>query len=71
MNEAGLTAALTNHEGTLAAGEDKTFELDLMPKQTGMLAIQMHYTDPNTNRWVDAGFWRWRVIAVKELPDGK
>ena len=37
----------------------------------GMLAIQMHYTDPNTNRWVDAGFWRWRVIAVKELPDGK
>ncbi len=35
----------------------------------GMLAIQMHYTDEKTNRWVDAGFWRWRVIAVKELPD--
>ncbi len=34
----------------------------------GMLAIQMHYTDEKTNRWVDAGFWRWRVIAVKELP---
>lgn len=33
----------------------------------GMLAIQMHYTDEKTNRWVDAGFWRWRVIAVKEL----
>jgi hypothetical protein len=35
----------------------------------GMLAIQMHYTDDKTSRWVDAGFWRWRVIAVKELPD--
>jgi hypothetical protein len=35
----------------------------------GMLAIQMHYTDEKTNRWVDAGFWRWRVIAVKELPE--
>jgi hypothetical protein len=34
----------------------------------GMLAIQMHYTDEKTPRWVDAGFWRWRVIAVKELP---
>jgi hypothetical protein len=34
----------------------------------GMIAIQMHYTDPKTPRWVDAGFWRWRVIAVKELP---
>ncbi|HXW06476.1 MAG TPA: DUF1080 domain-containing protein [Vicinamibacterales bacterium] len=34
----------------------------------GMIAIQMHYTDEKTNRWVDAGFWRWRVIAVKELP---
>jgi hypothetical protein len=34
----------------------------------GMVAIQMHYTDPKTPRWVDAGFWRWRVIAVKELP---
>jgi hypothetical protein len=35
----------------------------------GMLAIQMHFTDEKTNRWVDGGFWRWRVIAVKELPD--
>lgn len=34
----------------------------------GMIAIQMHYTDVKTNRWVDAGFWRWRVIAAKELP---
>jgi hypothetical protein len=35
----------------------------------GMLAIQMHFTDEKTNRWVDAGFWRWRVIAVKEIGD--
>lgn len=34
----------------------------------GMLAIQMHFTDAKVNRWVDAGFWRWRIIAVKELP---
>jgi hypothetical protein len=34
----------------------------------GMIAIQMHFTDEKTPRWVDAGFWRWRVIAVKELP---
>jgi len=34
----------------------------------GMVAIQMHYTDETTPRWVDGGFWRWRVIAVKELP---
>ena len=34
----------------------------------GMIAIQMHYTDAKTPRWVDGGFWRWRVIAVKELP---
>ena len=34
----------------------------------GMIAIQMHYTDEKTPRWVDAGFWRWRNIAVKELP---
>ena len=32
----------------------------------GMIAIQMHYTDEKTPRWVDGGFWRWRVIAVKE-----
>ena len=35
----------------------------------GMVAIQMHYTDEKTPRWVDGGFWRWRAIAVKELPD--
>jgi len=35
----------------------------------GMLAIQMHYTNERTKRWVDGGFWRWRNIAVKELPD--
>lgn len=34
----------------------------------GMIAIQMHYSDEKTPRWVDGGFWRWRVIAVKELP---
>jgi hypothetical protein len=33
----------------------------------GMIAIQMHYTDEKTPRWVDGAFWRWRVIAVKEL----
>jgi hypothetical protein len=36
----------------------------------GMLAIQMHFSNENDKlpRWVDGGFWRWRVIAVKELP---
>jgi hypothetical protein len=34
----------------------------------GMIAIQMHFSDEKTPRWVDGGFWRWRVIAVKELP---
>lgn len=34
----------------------------------GMLAIQMHYSNEKTPRWVPAGFWRWRTIAVKELP---
>jgi hypothetical protein len=34
----------------------------------GMIAIQMHYSDEKTKRWVDGGFWRWRVIAVKEIP---
>ena len=34
----------------------------------GMLAIQMHYSDEKTRRWVPGGFWRWRTIAVKELP---
>jgi hypothetical protein len=34
----------------------------------GMIAIQMHYSNEKTPRWLDGGFWRWRVIAVKELP---
>ena len=34
----------------------------------GMIAIQMHFSDEKTPRWVDGGFWRWRAIAVKELP---
>jgi hypothetical protein len=34
----------------------------------GMIAIQMHYSDDKVPRWVDGGVWRWRVIAVKELP---
>ena len=33
----------------------------------GMIAIQMHFSDEKTPRWVDGGFWRWRTIAVKEL----
>jgi hypothetical protein len=34
----------------------------------GMIAIQMHFSDEKVPRWVDGSFWRWRVIAVKELP---
>jgi hypothetical protein len=34
----------------------------------GMIAIQMHFSNEKTARWVDGGFWRWRTIAVKELP---
>jgi len=34
----------------------------------GMLAIQMHYSNETTKRWIPGGFWRWRTIAVKELP---
>jgi hypothetical protein len=34
----------------------------------GMIAIQMHFSDEKVPRWVDGGFWRWRTIAVKELP---
>jgi len=34
----------------------------------GMIGLQMHYSDEKTNRWVDGGFWRWRNIAIKELP---
>ena len=30
----------------------------------GAIAIQVHGGD----RWVPGGFWRWRTIAVKELP---
>ena len=29
----------------------------------GMIAIQMHFSDEKTQRWVDGGFWRWRTIA--------
>jgi hypothetical protein len=29
----------------------------------------MHFSDTaKVQRWADGGFWRWRVIAVKELP---
>jgi len=31
----------------------------------GPIAIQVH----GAERWVPGGFWRWRVIAVKELPN--
>lgn len=31
----------------------------------GPIAIQVH----GANRWVPGGFWRWRSIAVKELPN--
>ena len=31
----------------------------------GMIAIQMHFTNEKTNRWVDGGFWRWRNIATR------
>jgi len=31
---------------------------------SGPIAIQIH----GGNRWVQAGFWRWRNIAIKELP---
>jgi hypothetical protein len=34
----------------------------------GMIAIQMHNSSEKSPRWVDGGFWRWRAIAVKELP---
>jgi hypothetical protein len=34
----------------------------------GMIAIQMHYSNETTKRWVPGGFWRWRTIAIKELP---
>jgi hypothetical protein len=30
----------------------------------GPIAIQVH----GAQRWVPGGLWRWRVIAVKELP---
>lgn len=30
----------------------------------GPIAIQVHGGD----RWVQAGFWRWRNIGIKELP---
>ena len=31
---------------------------------SGPIAIQVH----GGNRWVQGGFWRWRNIAIKELP---
>ncbi len=31
---------------------------------SGPIAIQIH----GGNRWVQAGFWRWRNIGIKELP---
>jgi hypothetical protein len=31
---------------------------------TGPLAIQIH----GGSRWVQAGFWRWRNVGIKELP---
>jgi len=31
----------------------------------GPIAIQIH---GGPDRWIPGGFWRWRVIAVKELP---
>jgi hypothetical protein len=31
----------------------------------GPIAIQVH----GAQRWVPGGLWRWRVIAVKELPN--
>ena len=30
----------------------------------GPIVIQIH----GGNRWVQAGFWRWRNIGIKELP---
>jgi hypothetical protein len=33
--------------------------------ERGSIAIQVH----GQGRWRAGGFWRWRVIAVKELPD--
>jgi hypothetical protein len=35
----------------------------------GMVALQMHFSNEKTPRYVDAGFWRWRNIAIKELPE--
>jgi hypothetical protein len=33
---------------------------------SGPIAIQVH---GGADRWVPGGFWRWRVIAVRELPE--
>ena len=56
----GWHVSRTNHHGTANHAANGATD--------GMIAIQMHYSDEKTPRWVDAGFWRWRVIAVKELP---
>jgi len=41
--------------------------------EDGSIGIQVHYSGEvmgfSFDRWVDGGFWRWRNIAVKELPD--
>jgi hypothetical protein len=37
--------------------------------ESGLIGLQMHFSDEKTPRFVDAGFWRWRIVAVKELPD--
>jgi hypothetical protein len=34
----------------------------------GMIAVQAHFTNEKTPRWVPGGFHRFRNIAVKELP---
>ena len=40
--------------------------------EDGSIGIQVHYSGEMGglvfDRWVDGGFWRWRNIAVKELP---
>lgn len=35
---------------------------------SGMIAVQAHFTNEKTPRWIPGGFHRFRKIAVKELP---
>jgi hypothetical protein len=35
---------------------------------TGMIALQMHFSNDKTPRWKPGGFHRYRSVAVKELP---